>query len=191
MYQSENHAECKNNTLVSETDSNDVKNYLLFCSMFGLTQITKSPTLITCSSTSLTDHILASLLATIFVERIIDVDLSDHQLIYYSRKISRINTRGLKNNNNNNNNNDNNNNNNNNNNGNNNNQVTARMKWNKEVCKVVMECFYRRKPYDEEGKPVRGCKQRMFRGWRDRGLFESTEQRVGDQAREIMKNGWL
>ena len=70
-------------------------------------------------------------------------------------------------------------------------QVTARMKQNKEVNKIVMECFYRSKPFDEEGKPVRGYRQRMFREWRDRGLFESTEQRVCDQARAIMKNGWL
>ena len=54
-----------------------------------------------------------------------------------------------------------------------------------------MECFYRSKPFDEEGKPVRGYRQRMFREWRDRGLFESTEQRVCDQARAIRKNGWL
>ena len=31
----------------------------------------------------------------------------------------------------------------------------------------------------------------MFREWRDRVLFESTEQRVCDQARAIRKNGWL
>ena len=54
-----------------------------------------------------------------------------------------------------------------------------------------MECFYRSKPFDEEGKPVRGYRQRMFREWRDRGLLESTEQRVCDQARAIRKNGWL
>ena len=42
-------------------------------------------------------------------------------------------------------------------------QVTTRMKWNKEVNKVVMECFYRSKPFDEEGKPVRGNRRRMFR----------------------------
>lgn len=34
--------------------------------------------------------------------------------------------------------------------------ATARMKWNREVNMVVMECFYRSKPFDEEGKPVRG-----------------------------------
>ena len=31
----------------------------------------------------------------------------------------------------------------------------------------------------------------MFREWRDRGLFESTEQRVCDQARAIRRNEWL
>ena len=40
--------------------------------------------------------------------------------------------------------------------------ATARMKWNKEVNKVVMECFYRSRPFDEEGKPIRGYRQRMF-----------------------------
>ena len=69
--------------------------------------------------------------------------------------------------------------------------ATARMKWNKEVNMVVMECFYRSKPFDEEGKPVRGYRRRMFKEWRDRGMFESTEQRVCDQARAIRKNGWL
>ena len=70
-------------------------------------------------------------------------------------------------------------------------QVTARTKWNKEVNKIVMECFYRSKPFDEEGKPVRGYRQKMLREWRDRGLFESTEQSICDQARAIRKNGWL
>ena len=51
-------------------------------------------------------------------------------------------------------------------------QVSAK---NKEVNKVVMECFYRSKPFVEEGKPVRRYKERMSREWRERGLFESTE----------------
>ena len=71
------------------------------------------------------------------------------------------------------------------------NPATAKMKWNKEVNKVVMECFYRSRPFDEDGKPIRGYRQRMFREWRDRGMFESTEQRVCDQAMAIRKNGWL
>ena len=59
-------------------------------------------------------------------------------------------------------------------------QVTAKMKWNKEVNKVVMECFYRSKPFDEEAKPVRGYRHRIFREWRDRGFFESTKRCVCD-----------
>ena len=36
-----------------------------------------------------------------------------------------------------------------------------------------------------------GYRRRMFKEWRERGMFESTEQRVCDQARAIRKNGWL
>ena len=61
----------------------------------------------------------------------------------------------------------------------------------KEVNTVVMECFYRSRLFDEEGKPVRGYRKRMFREWKDKGMFRSTEQRVCDQARVIRKNGWL
>ena len=37
-------------------------------------------------------------------------------------------------------------------------QVTARMKLKEEVNKVMIECSYRSKPFDEEGKPMRGYK---------------------------------
>ena len=47
-------------------------------------------------------------------------------------------------------------------------RATARVKWNKEVNKVVMECFYRSKPFDEERKPIRGYRKIMFRKWRER-----------------------
>ena len=69
--------------------------------------------------------------------------------------------------------------------------ATVRVKWNKEVNKVMMEMFYRSEPFDEEGKSIRGYRRRMFREWRERGLFESTKQRVYDQPRAIRKNGWL
>ena len=69
--------------------------------------------------------------------------------------------------------------------------VTVRTKWSKEVNKVVMECFFRSKPFDSNGKPIRGYRQRMMREWRERGDFDVTEQRLCDQARAIRKNGWL
>ena len=49
----------------------------------------------------------------------------------------------------------------------------------------------RRKPSDDEGRPIRGYRQIMLRQWRLRGMLESTEQRVCDQARAIRKNRWL
>ena len=49
--------------------------------MLGLTQIIKSPICISCSSTPIIDHILASLPETISQEGTINVGLSDHQLI--------------------------------------------------------------------------------------------------------------
>ena len=55
--------------------------------MFGLTQIIKSPTRIICSSTSLIDHILASFPERVSQEGVINIGLSDHQLIYCTRKI--------------------------------------------------------------------------------------------------------
>ena len=41
-------------------------------------------------------------------------------------------------------------------------QDTAGIKWNKDVNKSVMECFYRSKSLHEEGKPVRGYKKTIF-----------------------------
>ena len=49
--------------------------------------------------------------------------------------------------------------------------VTARVKWNKEVNKVVMGCFYGSKLFDEEGKPGREYRKRMFTEWRESGMF--------------------
>ena len=69
--------------------------------------------------------------------------------------------------------------------------ATARMMWSKDVNKVVMECYLKRKPVNENGVPIRGYRQRMYRVWQEIGLFESTEQRICDQARAIRKNGWL
>ena len=34
-----------------------------------------------------------------------------------------------------------------------------------------MECFYRSKSSDEEGKPIRGYRKRIFREWKEGGMF--------------------
>ena len=71
------------------------------------------------------------------------------------------------------------------------NQRTARIKWRKEVNVVIMECYYLSKPVEENDRPIRGYRQRMFKKWQDRGMFDSTKQSICKQARAIRKNGWL
>ena len=61
LYHNGKYIICKNNTLISRSVTNDARNYHQFCTMFGLKQIIKSPTRITCRNTSLIDHILASI----------------------------------------------------------------------------------------------------------------------------------
>ena len=70
-------------------------------------------------------------------------------------------------------------------------QTTARMQWDQASEYRSHECYYRSRPVDENGVPIRGYRRRMFREWRERGMFDSTEQRISDQARAIKKNGWL
>ena len=65
------------------------------------------------------------------------------------------------------------------------------MMWNKDVNKVIIECYLKSKPVNENGVPIRGFRQGMFRVWQEIGLFKSTEQRICDQARAIRKSGWL
>ena len=37
--------------------------------------------------------------------------------------------------------------------------TTVRAKWSKNVNKIVMECFFRSKPFDDDDKPIRGYRQ--------------------------------
>ena len=55
-----------------------------------------------------------------------------------------------------------------------------------------MECYYRSNPIDENGVPLKGYKQKMYREWLERGTFgDATEQKICDQAKAIIKNRWL
>ena len=80
----------KDNILNSKSIPNDVKSYHEFCTFFGLKQLTKVPTRTTTSSSTIIDHILASYPERVTQCGVIDISLSDHQLIYCTRKISRI-----------------------------------------------------------------------------------------------------
>ena len=70
--------------------------------MLGVIEIIKSPTHLSFSGITLTDHILASFSAKLPRKGVTDNGLlgvtdvlSDHQLIYCTRKISRIKTKGV------------------------------------------------------------------------------------------------
>ena len=50
---------------------------------------------------------------------------------------------------------------------------TVRTKWSKTVNMIVMDCFFRSKPFDDEGKPIRGYRQRMMQEWKNMGSLKS------------------
>ena len=64
--------------------------YKEFCQAFSLTGTIKDPTRITCSTSTLLHHILTNSSEKVFQKGLIDVGISDHQLIYCTRKIKRI-----------------------------------------------------------------------------------------------------
>ena len=80
----------KDNLLQSQSIPSDIKKYHKFYTMFGLKQLIEVPTRVTCSSSTIIDHILASFPNRVPQQGVIDVGLSDHQIIYCTRKISRI-----------------------------------------------------------------------------------------------------
>ena len=68
------------------------KKYKEFISYFGLKQIIQSPTRITCSKSSLLDHILTNANEKISQSGVLDIGISDHQLIFCTRKLAKTKT---------------------------------------------------------------------------------------------------
>ena len=62
--------------------------------MHGLKQLIQSPTRVTCSTSTLIDHILTSAPSRVSQKGVINVGVSDYQLIFCTRKISKIKTGG-------------------------------------------------------------------------------------------------
>ena len=74
---------------ITQSMSHKVNTYFQFCSLYGLEQLIKSLSQVTCIMPSLIDHILATLLGRVSKQGIIDVGLTDDQLIYCTKKFSR------------------------------------------------------------------------------------------------------
>ena len=66
-----------------------IKRYKEFCALLGLPQIINDATRITETTSSLLDHILTNSEDKICQSGVIDIGISDHQMIYCRRKISR------------------------------------------------------------------------------------------------------
>ena len=64
-------------------------------------------------------------------------------------------------------------------------RTNQRMKWEKEVNKIVIECWIKSEP------SKRKYQQGMKKIWDEVGVFPFTEQRLADQARQIRVNKWL
>ena len=74
----------KCSAIVSETIPYDVRKYQEFCNVFNLKQLIPCPTRITCSSSTIIDHILASYPDRVSQKGMIDIIISDRQLIFYT-----------------------------------------------------------------------------------------------------------
>ena len=72
--------------IVSNTIPYDVRKYRRFCNFFSLKQLISSPTRIIYNSSTIIDHILASYPDRVSQKGIIDIGISDHQLIFCTRK---------------------------------------------------------------------------------------------------------
>ena len=66
------------------------KKYHECCTLFGLKQLIKCATRVTCSSSSIPGHVLVSFPDRISQSGVFDIGISDHQLIYCTRKTARI-----------------------------------------------------------------------------------------------------
>ena len=74
----------------------DTKKYAQICSTLGLKQLIKHPTRITCHTSTLIDHIITNCEEQVTQSGVIDTSLSDHQLIFCTRKIKRVKTNNHK-----------------------------------------------------------------------------------------------
>ena len=83
-------------TTVSNAFPYDVRKYQKFCNFFSLKQLVSCPTRISRSSSTIIDHILTSYPHRVSQKEIIDIVISDHQLIFCTRKIAPCKTKRVK-----------------------------------------------------------------------------------------------
>ena len=92
MYEKNKYIVHENNTFCTKFASADTKKYHQFCTMHGLKQLIQCPTRLTCSTSTLIDHILARFPSRVSQKGVLNVGLADHQLIFCTQKISKFKT---------------------------------------------------------------------------------------------------
>ena len=92
MYQNKKYIFRDDNTISSKFLSSNITNCHQFCTMHGIKELIKSPNRVTCSTSTLIDHILASFPSAVSQKGVTDVGIYDHHLIFYIRKISHLKT---------------------------------------------------------------------------------------------------
>ena len=65
------------------------------------------------------------------------------------------------------------------------NQRPKRKTWAREDNQLALHCYFRSNPTQ------RGYRKRMMEIWQELFNFQTTSQRLADQVRTIMKNGWF
>ena len=82
--------EIRKNTPLSNSLPSLCKQYIEFCSSFSLKQLISSPTRITCSSSTIIDHILTNTTNIISQSGVIDLGISNHDIIFLTRKMEKM-----------------------------------------------------------------------------------------------------
>ena len=67
-----------------------INRYKDFCQIHSLKQLITCPTRVTCNTSTLIDHILTNSTEKIFQSGTIDSGISDHQLIFCTRKVKQV-----------------------------------------------------------------------------------------------------
>ena len=90
LYINDSYILAKKNILNNKSVPGDVKSYHELCTFFGLIQLIIVPKRVSTGSSTIIDHVLASFAERVTQSGVTDIGLSDYQLIYCTRKISRI-----------------------------------------------------------------------------------------------------
>ena len=86
MYQNNKYIVRDDNTISWKLVSSNIKYYHKFCTMYDLKQLIQSPTSVICSTSTLIPHILASFPSSVSQKGVIDIGISNHQLIFCTQQ---------------------------------------------------------------------------------------------------------